>query len=88
MGSYFCASPKVGQSENIGGPHNPSPDTQLLPGAAPLINLVPIQKWPFRPIAALLGCQKMLTYREYAPLFRLPRALHSNENYHFWTDTI
>jgi hypothetical protein len=51
------------------------------------IELVPVQKWSFRPRAALLGCPKMLTYREYAPLFRLPRALHANENPHFWTGT-
>ena len=33
----------------------------------------------FRPTTALLHRRKMLTYRVYAPLFRLPRALYSNE---------
>jgi hypothetical protein len=37
----------------------------------------------FRPIAALRNDLKMRVYREYAPLFRLPRAVHSNENPHF-----
>jgi hypothetical protein len=49
--------------------------------------LVSIRKRPFRPIAVLLSRRKMLTYRMYAPLFRLPRALHSNEIARFRMDT-
>ncbi len=53
-----------------------------------LAYLVSIRKRPFRPIAALLSRRKMLTYHMYAPLFRLPRALLSNEIARFRMDTI
>ena len=50
-------------------------------------SLVSVRKRPFCPIAALLSRRKMLTYRMYAPLFRLPRALHSNKIARFRMDT-